>query len=515
MQKTLFLSLVSFGFFLLNGYTQSGTFDSNFDADGLVLFEVDPGVNICSDVVVAPDGKIIMAGYTGSSSDPKFAVARLNPDGSPDNTFSIDGKTTTNIFDRSEGNAVALQSDGKILVAGSANMNFDNLDWFAVARYNTDGTLDNTFGANGIATTYFGESNDVAYAMVIQPDGKIVVGGSSYDVLTGLNFAIARFDTDGSLDNTFSFDGKITTDFNTGFDAIYSLTLQPDGKILAAGYADITVSFAKFGLARYNSDGTLDNTFGSGGKVAVGESNFNFIAREVMLMPDGKILLIGRSDNAFSGDYITIARLNSDGSLDITFSDDGIISHNPAVIDEYPFAGALQADGKILVAGSSAYYSGKAFVARFNADGNLDNSFGNNGVLAAPSGYDGEFLSLAIQPDLKIIAAGTNDGNEFLAARIMSGLNLGILDFASNTETLLYPNPVQESAVFEFEIPSGQTLTASIYDAQGRLVQSVFGKKFFDSGKHQISINVGQLSAGQYMLILDNGSGRTALHFLK
>lgn len=514
MRKLLFLSLILCKFSLLNGFAQAGTFDSNFDADGLTSFEFVPGTNNCYGVTVAPDGKIIMAGYIGSFADPYFALARLNPDGSLDNTFSSDGKTTTDIFDKSIAYEVALQSDGKILVAGRASMNSDNLDWFAVARYNTNGSLDNSFNSDGVATIFFGESNDVAYSIAVQADEKIVVAGRSSASITGDDFALARFNTDGSLDNTFSFDGKVTTDFNSGNDMIYSIIIQPDGKILAAGFA--TNSTIDFALARYNADGSLDNTFSSDGKVTIDVSPSIDKVSQVMLLPDGKILLTGNSRNATNLD-IAIVRLNADGSLDNTFSTDGIIIHNPTLDEEYVDAGALQVDGKILVSGFSPHYTGRAYVARFNSDGSFDDTFANNGILEAPLGYEGAFAALALQSDYKIIAAGynLNGGTQFFAARILSGLNVGVLEFSDNTNALIYPNPVNEITVLAFELSTNQTLSISICDAQGRTVQTLCGKKFFTEGKHEISIDAGQLAAGQYILVLDNGKGKTSVRFQK
>lgn len=516
MRKLLFLSLIICKFSLLNSFAQAGTFDSNFDADGLTSFEFVPGVNICVGVTVAPDGKIIMTGYTGNFSTPYFAVARLNPDGSLDNTFSNDGKTTTVIFDKSRAYDVALQSDGKILVTGSAIQNSDGLDWFAVARYNSNGSLDSTFNFDGVRTIFFGDGWDVAYSIAVQADEKIVVAGRSYASITKDDFALARFNTDGSLDNTFSFDGKTTTDFNSYNDGIYSIIIQPDGKILAAGYASSDVISLDFALARYNTDGSLDNTFSSDGKVTIDVSPFNSIAWQVMLLPDGKIILIGNSRNATNLD-IAIVRLNADGSLDNTFSTDGMIIHNPTLDDENVRAGALQVDGKILVSGSSPFYTSKAYVARFNSDGSFDNTFANNGILEAPLGSEGAFDALALQSDYKIIAAGynLNGGDQFLAARILSGLDMGVLEFSSNTDALIYPNPVNEITVLAFELSTNQTLSISICDAQGRTVQTLCGKKFFTAGKHEISIDAGQLAAGQYILVFDNGTGKTSVRFQK
>lgn len=514
MHKILFFSFGFLAFSYSVGFTQSGTFDSAFNGDGFTVFDISSEADFCKGLAIAADNKIIMVGSTGSSSNYKFALARLNPNGTLDNTFSGDGKTTTDIFDKSEANDVSLQSDGKIVVVGSAKLNVENLDWFAVARYNTDGSLDNTFSADGIATIYFGMSNDVAYSLAIQPDGKIIVAGSSYNATTGLDFAIARFDSDGSLDNSFGAGGKITTDFNSGYDQINSITLQPDGKILAAGYSEnVAISDYDFAVVRYNANGTLDNTFGTGGKATINVGNSIDDVAKVILLPNGKILLTGKSMESYFN--IAIVRLNENGSLDNTFSTDGIITHNPTPNHIYALDGAVQVDGKILISGSSLYYSGRAFIARFNEDGSFDNSFAVSGILETQPSYGGYFNRVALQSDYKIIVAGQNFSNEFLAARILSGLNMGVLDFSNHTNALIYPNPVNEKTVLAFELSSNQTLSISICDAHGRTVQSICGKKMFTEGKHEINIDAGQLASGQYVLVLDNGTGKTSVRFQK
>jgi len=199
-------------------------------------------------VALQPDGKIVVAGYAGGD----FALARYNSDGALDTSFGSGGKVTTDFGGsyHPDGFSVALQPDGKIVVAGYAGGDF------ALARYNSDGALDTSFGSGGKVTTDFGGS-DAGYSVALQPDGKIVVAGYA-----GLDFALARYNSDGALDTSFGTGGKVTTDFSGGRDVGYSVALQPDGKIVVAGYAGVD-----FALARYNSDGALDTSFGSGGKV--------------------------------------------------------------------------------------------------------------------------------------------------------------------------------------------------------------------------------------------------------
>ncbi|MCB0759583.1 MAG: T9SS type A sorting domain-containing protein, partial [Flavobacteriales bacterium] len=197
-----------------------------------------------------PDGKIVVAGDASNGTDDDLALARYNTDGSLDNSFSADGKLTT-AFGTGDGSgsAVAIQVDGKIVVAGYASNGTD--DDLALTRYNTNGTLDNSFGMDGKVTTAFGTGDDHGYAVAIQPDGKILVAGDAFNG-TNYDLALARYNTDGSLDNGFSDDGKVTTAFGTDDEYGSSVAIQPDGKLIVAGSSnDGTTN--DFAVARYIS----------------------------------------------------------------------------------------------------------------------------------------------------------------------------------------------------------------------------------------------------------------------
>ncbi|MBA2434942.1 MAG: hypothetical protein H0V54_07660, partial [Chthoniobacterales bacterium] len=235
-------------------------------------------------------------------------------DGDLDPTFGTNGKVTTDfgtIID--EARAVAVQPDGKIVTAG-ATVGGNFFD-FALARYNTDGSLDITFGTGGKVTTAFNTNNDEAFAVALQADGKIVAAG--FAVIGGTDdFALARYNTNGSLDTTFGTGGKVTTAFGSSIDRAHAVAVQPDGKIVAAGRAVIGGGSFDFALARYNTDGSLDTTFGTGGKVTTACGSSNDEAFAVALQPDGKIVAAGR---VFSNkEDFALARYNTDGSLDTT-----------------------------------------------------------------------------------------------------------------------------------------------------------------------------------------------------
>ncbi len=284
------------------------------------------------------------------------------PSGSLDTSFDGDGKVTTPIGSGDDvANAIAIQGDGKIVVAGYSS-NGTNLD-FTIVRYNTDGLLDTSFGSGGKVTTDFG-NDDAAYAMAIQGDGKIVVAGYSSNG-TNLDFTIVRYNTDGSLDTSFDGDGKVTTDIGIGsYDFANTIAIQGDGKIVVAGYSS-NGSNNDFAIVRYNTDGSLDTSFGSDGKVTTPIGSGDDEAYAIAIQGDGKIVVAGYSSNGSNNDF-AIVRYNADGSLDTSFGTGGKVTTDFGGDDAAAYAIAIQGDGKIVVAGYSWNGSNNDFaIARY------------------------------------------------------------------------------------------------------------------------------------------------------
>src|SRR6266540_3708037 len=262
------------------------------------------------------------------------------------------------------------------------------------------GDLDPTFGAGGKVTTVFG-GDSRAYALVLQPNGKLVAAG------VGPNgFVLVRYNPDGSLDTSFGGDGKVTTAIGFGAEA-NALALQPDGKLVAAGTSDIedsTTVGPQFALVRYNPDGSLDTSFGVGGKVttAIGDGADRRHARAfaLALQPDGKLVAAGEPD-------FTLVRYR-DGSLDTSFGVSGKVTTSDGVL-VVANALALQPDGKLVAAGmgwtgSTGFESA---LVRYNPDGSFDTSFGVGGKVTTDTGESGGAHALALQPDGKLVAAGS------------------------------------------------------------------------------------------------------------
>jgi uncharacterized delta-60 repeat protein len=241
-----------------------------------------------------------------------------------------------------------LQSDGKIVVAGSSDK-FGSYD-FVVVRYNANGTLDTTFDTDGIVTTDFGASSDFANSVVLQSDGKIVVAGSS-DKFGSYDFVVVRYNANGTLDTSFSGDGMVTTNINNVGSDVSAMALQSDGKIVVAGSSGPYPNY-DFSVVRYNADGTLDTSFSGDGIVVTSYGdNLDYVIA-IALQSDGKIVAAGTSIISGS-ENVAVVLYNADGTLDTSFSGDGIVTTKVGNWDSRASAIALQSDGKIVVAGSS------------------------------------------------------------------------------------------------------------------------------------------------------------------
>lgn len=385
--------------------------DPSFDGDGIVTTNHDEFDQI-NDIVIQPDGKIVVAGDTGfihilSGSRASMTVARYNVDGSLDATFGNNGTVVTSVGEHSLGNAITLQQDGKIVVAGRGDINGQAR--FAVVRYNADGSLDGTFGNGGVVTTSIGTFAFLT-GVAIQSDGKIVASGSA----TGpgplfSTFTVARYNTDGSLDATFDGDG-VTQAVPAGFSfspmvTAWGMALQQDQRIVVVGDCNLG-ALTDFCVSRYNSDGSLDSTFDGDGLVITSfDATSGSTARDVVVQPNGKILAAG-SRFVESGLEAALARYNDDGSPDITFDGDGRVT--TASSQFHASAIALQSDGKIVAVGDSAdLFVLRITVARYHFDGSLDNTFGSGGIVTTPIGtLTSQGNAVAVQTDGNIVAGG-------------------------------------------------------------------------------------------------------------
>jgi uncharacterized delta-60 repeat protein len=339
--------------FALARYNPNGSLDPTFSGDGKQRLSFGPRDDAATGVALQQDGKIVVVGIaeydTGAGTGEAFAVARYNPNGSLDPTFSGDGQQITKFGRYTEAFGVALQADGKIVVVGrtcvTAPSGSCSAFNFAVARYNPNGSLDPSFSGDGKQTTDFGGYLDIARAVVLE-GAKILVVGAGDDGDGDAGFALARYNPNGSLDPTFSGDGRQLT---LGLTEANAVALQANGKIVAAGSGPAPLGASDPALARYNPNGTLDKTFSGDGKLSTDFSGFENWASGVALQANGKIVAVGSGADDFA-----LTRYNPNGTLDATFSGNGKQTTDFGA-EDVAYALALQPNGKIVAVGSTDY----------------------------------------------------------------------------------------------------------------------------------------------------------------
>ncbi len=393
-----------------------GALDSSFDVDGFAITNV-AGADIGRGGAIQADGKIVIVGQSnlgGGGAALDFAVVRYNADGSLDTTFDTDGKATTDFGGIDDANSVAFQTDGKIVVAGTTTAVGGTSD-FAIARYNVNGSPDTTFDTDGEVTTDFATFNDFASGVVIQADGKIVAVGVARPTASNQDNAAVRYNTNGGLDTTFDTDGKVTVS-TTNADLILNVALQTDQKIvMVGGFSSGTQDFKTF---RLTTNGSVDTTFNGTGSVTTNLGGADF-AHAAAIQPDGKIVVGGRvsSDSGF-------VRYNANGTLDTTFDFDGILivnvtsanGGNDRVSDI-----ELQPDGKIVSAINLSSGGNTSAALRLDSNGSRDTGFGIDGVATVNLGTNSLSSAIEIQTDGKIILfgeTGGGSGGDFAVARL-------------------------------------------------------------------------------------------------
>ena len=410
------------GSLLLTMYHPDGSLDISFGINGLVNASISPN-SFGTPMVIQSDNKIVVFGgiyqsFTDATlSTATWAMLRYNADGSIDSTFGTNGQvlTTFGALLNYPG-SIAVQADGKIIASGSRN------GPLILARYNTNGSLDNTFDGDGKVVTALGISNTNVYVDVL-PNGKIQLAGAT-STSAGNHFAITQYNTNGSLDLTFDGDGRSLAlfDVNDNSNIIDDISKQADGKFLVNTRIQPMSEFDNpedFVIRRYNSDGTVDNTFGANGKVftALGLGS---ISKQTTTQADGKILLVGYSQYLLGQAPLVIdfnvLRYNSDGTLDTTFSEDGIISEKVESSNDNGRIVLKQNDGKLVLIGNqrnnqqNSNSNTEIAMARYNQNGSLDVSFGTNGKSISVFGQNvNNVRKAALQPDGKILVM-----NEYL-----------------------------------------------------------------------------------------------------
>jgi uncharacterized delta-60 repeat protein len=468
----IFLTSIIFMVILLNHLqSQSAFLDPQFGTGGLdtIKYSSDSRDEEPWEIVLLPDGKILVVGFSKVEGEdiPFPGIVRLKSNGELDEAFGTSGVSvieTEGLYPDLRG--INVQPDGKILVSGFFNRRF------GIYRTDNQGIIDLTFGNEGWSLPTIC-SYDAIEDLAVSKSGRIA--GAGYSCEFNSRFTLALFKPDGSLDPDFNGTGVFTSEFNKAFRSFTAVEFQSDKKIVTAGYCNSNSdpSATMIYAVRVDSTGNPDSGFGNSGEFSYTAGRLE-VLNDMAIQKDGKILLC----------FNRILRLNSNGTIDNSFGDNGIVETAGGYYNIDIQCIELQADGKIVAAGTIDYYipgggNNHIFITRYDQYGNLDNTFGNNGIIVTPIGsFDVITRSMVLQPDNKILVAGIlydSDLNKcsVLVARFLPDEAVGIEGMQpAQSGIIAYPNPVDDFIILENINEITEKLSWQLFDLTGKKIRN-------------------------------------------
>lgn len=505
---------ITLGFFVLftllfnNSFAQLGSIDPSYGVNGFVTNDFGSNYDWARDILLQPDGKIILLGQTDINSTTDIAMARLNSDGTPDLSFNSTGISVQDLSNSQElPHEILLQPDGKILVCGKTvfvNNPIPTEDFF-IARFNADGTPDLSFNNQGFNSVDFGNLQNYGYHMALDASGRIVLVGMGYNSnFTVIQAEAYRFNNDGSKDTTFAISGNYIYPQNFGEESTFRrVAVQNDGKIVISGRFKGSSGSYDALVIRLKDDGSPDSTFSSDGLALIDIGSYDEEVTAMQLQPDGKILIAGRyQDPVGSTAQAFVCRVLPNGSPDVTFGTNAIslAQSSTGFAMDYITDMVLHPNGNIFLGGYStdpaSNYSFSFF--GFNDGGAALSAFGNNGSIVHP--YQSQTVTgtgMAMQADFKIVACGIaspsgifGSPSDFISIRIIGDMTTSSPALAQKKHLEIYPNPAKNQIFF----PAGFSFDRiEILDVNGLLVSSL------NQGS-KTSLDLSHLNPGCYTL---------------
>ena len=412
LTRPLTLALCGLLFGATAGHAQPEALDLSFNSTGYVVRPVNTGDNL-QKLLVQPDDKIIAVGMSFDATFTARAhVLRFNPDGTPDNDFATDGLFTYELDNEALLHSAVLTPEGKILLAG-ATTDYQTYRMLLI-QLNADGSIDTSFGNDGVVTQAVGLSpnngEDIAYDVAFDTEGNILLCGKSYDATYVSRPVVVRFTPSGALDTTFGVDGVATIPVNeVGASAFKAIVVQPDGKIVATGYFGQSQFWYLFVVVRFNADGTLDETFSGDGVKKYSYSDVDDSGEDMVISEDGSIIIAGRTTDANYNISTLLIKFTADGEVDATFGVEGAVSED---IGQFDYGWELEEleNGEIVMAGTAGNGPPTDFnmaIWKYAANGTPLSTWGTDGLVQhiIPT-YSTMIYGMAVQADGKILVGG-------------------------------------------------------------------------------------------------------------
>ena len=510
------LRAVALTMFPFAALAQGGTPDASFGTGGLVLSALGTSARAAAVALDASGRAVVVGSVSVTGQNRNFGVARYTGAGALDATFGTNGVVLTDFDgDRDEARGVLIQPDGKIVVVGESVLPNQG-SRVALARYLPTGALDLTFDTDGKVTTDATLDQDMGSSVARQADGKLVVTAYQFGFAT--DFCTLRYTVAGALDLTFDGDGKAFVSVAPGNDGAMRVIVQADQKLVVAGFGATTgnISSNDAAFVRYLSTGALDPAFGTAGiavrPMALGSDDRVY---DVVQQPDGKLVAAGYALLGSTA-VVTAQRLLPTGAADLGFGTNGRAQLPLSARATLAEAVALQADGKIVVAGSRVgAQNGELLLVRFLPTGALDAAFGLGGSVSTP-GPGATMLGargLAIQPNGRLLTAGEGSLNAtaaFAVARYLAGPLTGLSEGEVSENLHLFPNPAVNTAplTLALDLPRDTPLAVRLYDGTGRLVRELHPTTELLAGPHRLPLDVTALAAGCYWVGVETRAGR-------
>lgn len=438
-------------------------------------------------------------------------LVRYNTNGTIDTTFGVNGRVdiaANSIFKMKQINDQIILSDQ---------------DFPQLTKYTSDGVLDTTFGTNGFLDLSPNWSTVVSFIDDIKPlsNGKLLIGFDYDETIGGggtgnYSYGLLLLNSDGTIDTTFGVNGITKTRFdyygNTSNEFPSEISIQSDGKIVVAGFLNTTTSgFSDWatGLARFNANGTVDSSFGTNGNtvVHIGTKNFPL---NLITLPDNKLLLNINGVNTNNIQNTLTIKFDANGLYDNSFGTNGVL------IDAiYGSDMLVQSDGKIIKAGSS---NSQFAIIRYNTDSSIDTSFGNSGIISTPIYFYSTIRSINLLQNNKILAGGYSfNGSNIVTTQVRYvNTTLGVLDLNTNKNSfLIYPNPIETNATFEYTLQNEENISIDIIDLQGKLVKSIIKNQKQSPGNYSQNVNLDLITSGNYFLKFSSNTGSQTIKIIK